>query len=81
MKACKGLRNLQERSFYIQGWVDKSWKGKGRGRVVTLRNRKLRIGDGEKLGLTVDLSKLFDQLCWLRDYQALSRLPRVDLVS
>src|SRR5215217_1337591 len=33
MKACKGLRNLEESSFYIQGWVDKGWKGKGRGRV------------------------------------------------
>jgi hypothetical protein len=42
---------------------------------VTLRNQKLRTGDGEKLGLTVDLSKLFDQLGWLWDYQALSRLP------
>ena len=49
--------------------------------MVTLRNRKLRTGDGEKLGLTVDLSKLFDQMCWLWDYQALSRLSRVDLVS
>ena len=49
--------------------------------MVTLRNRKLRTGDGEKLGLTVDHSKLFDQLCWLWDYQALSRLPGVDLVS
>ena len=29
----------------------------------------------------VDLSKLFDQLRWLWDYQALARLPRVDLVS
>ena len=49
--------------------------------MVTLRNRKLRTGDGEKLGLTVDLSKLFDQLCWLWNYQAFSRLSRVDLVS
>ena len=52
-----------------------------KGRGITLRNRKLRTGDGEKRGLTVDLLKLFDQLCRLRDYQALSRLPRVDLVS
>ena len=49
--------------------------------MVTLRNRKLRSGDGEKLGLTVNLSKLCDQLCWLGDYQALSRLPGVDLVG
>ena len=81
MKACKGLCNLQEDSFYIQGWVDKGWEGKPDGEWVTLRNRRLRSGDGEKLGLMVDLSKLFDQLCWLWDYQALSRLPRVDLVS
>ena len=54
---------------------------KGRGRMGHSTNRKLRTGDGEKLGLTVDLSKLFDQFCWLWDYQALLRLPRVDLVS
>ena len=36
---------------------------------------KLKSGGGEKLGMTVDLSKLFDQSCWLWDYQALPRLP------
>ena len=48
---------------------------------ITLRNWKLRTGYGGELGLTVDLSTLFDQLCWLWDHQALSHLPRVDLVS
>ena len=48
---------------------------------VTLRDQKSRSGYGEKLGLTVDLPELFDESCRLRDYQALSRLPRVDLVS
>jgi hypothetical protein len=81
MEAWESLRNLQDRSFSIQGWVNKGWKGKAEEEWVTLRNRKLRTGDGEKLGLTVDLPKLFDQFCWLWDYQALSRLPRVDLVS
>jgi hypothetical protein len=66
MKACEDLRNLRDRT-------EDEW--------ITLRNRKLSAGDGEKLGLTVDLPELFDQLCWLWDYQALSRLPRVDLVS
>ena len=48
---------------------------------VALRDQKSRSGYGEKLGLTVDFPELFDESCRLRDYQALSRLPRVDLVS
>ena len=62
MKACKGLRNLYESSFYIQGWVDKGWEGKGRGRVGHSTKPEAKTGDGEKLGLTVDLSKLLTSL-------------------
>ena len=60
MKACEGLRNLRV------GAEDEQ---------VTLRNRMLRSGYGERLGLTVDLPELFDQSWRLWDYQALSRLP------
>jgi hypothetical protein len=42
---------------------------------ITPRHRKLGTGDGEELGLTVDLQELFDQSCSLRDHQALAGLP------
>ena len=46
MKACEGLCNHRESSCPIRGWVNKKLEEKGRKRVITLRNRKLRTGDG-----------------------------------
>ncbi len=31
MKACEGLCNHEERSFHIQGWMNKDWKEKNQG--------------------------------------------------
>src|ERR671921_1225237 len=54
-------------------------------RVVSTKkgSGSLRLGSGDRkrLSLTLDLQELCDQLRGFGDYEALPRLPRVDLVS
>src|SRR5215211_536592 len=49
--------------------------------MFTLGHGKLRTRNRKRLGLTVDLPELLDQVGWLRDHQALPGLPRVYLVG
>src|SRR5688572_17548222 len=61
--------------------MNEGWQRRNQGSVDYPTKAEAKDRLWGELGLTVDLLKLFDQLCWLWDHQALSHLPRVDLVS